>query len=164
MAHCIAASACSSCAHSRFQRELCVLAGMCLVLLVSSRPSRPRLPKPTTTRARSASTRCPIPWSDRRRRESDRPRHGTPRRRPEIMRLFETYVYGKMPIPPQPIKPVFRSARKTGRPWVARRFAGRWRSSSPTIRPARGSTSCSICPGRRGGPSRAGLPGLELRG
>ena len=29
------------------------------------------------------------------------------RRRPELMRLFETYVYGKVPTPPRPIRPVF---------------------------------------------------------
>jgi hypothetical protein len=29
------------------------------------------------------------------------------KRRPEIMELFETYVYGKVPTPPRPIKPVF---------------------------------------------------------
>src|SRR5262245_52604164 len=29
-------------------------------------------------------------------------------RRPEILRLFETYVYGKVPTPPRPITPIFR--------------------------------------------------------
>ncbi len=30
----------------------------------------------------------------------------TTRRRPELLRLFETYMFGKVPEPPQPIKPV----------------------------------------------------------
>jgi hypothetical protein len=29
------------------------------------------------------------------------------KRRPELLHLFETYVYGKVPTPPRPIKPVF---------------------------------------------------------
>ena len=29
------------------------------------------------------------------------------RRRPEIMGLFETYMFGKVPVPPHPIKPTF---------------------------------------------------------
>ena len=29
------------------------------------------------------------------------------RRRPELMRLFETYMFGKVPVPPHPIKPTF---------------------------------------------------------
>jgi hypothetical protein len=31
------------------------------------------------------------------------------KRRPELMRLFETYVYGKVPTPPRPIKPIFEA-------------------------------------------------------
>ena len=96
----------------------------------SGRRPAPAAGRQSTTRPRSATTRSPDPLVDADGGRSRRPRCGTPERRPELLRLFETDVYGKVPQPPEPIRPVFRSARRTGRPWAARRSAARSRSRS----------------------------------
>ncbi len=70
------------------------------------------------------------------------------RRRPEILKLFETYMFGKLPTP----RPS-RQARFHGRlgrprrPWAARRFAARWRSGSTMNRRGPSFICCFIFPG-----------------
>ena len=85
-------------------------------------------------------------------------------RRPELLRLFETEVYGKVPQPPEPIRPMFRlRSEDTQRPGRDRHpprghdrvlgEAGRPADGPPDL-PAEGRRPVAACPG---------VPGAELR-
>ena len=90
-------------------------------------PPAPNRRAPTTTRSKVGhytaarpADRPPTAEKVTTRRPLER------RRRPELLRLFETEMYGKVPTPPRPIRPVvLASAPRTGRPWAARPSAAR---------------------------------------
>ena len=62
----------------------------------SASPGRPGTCR-TTTRRRSAPTRCPTPWSWRAASASPTPRQWFKVRRPEILKFYRNEIYGRVP-------------------------------------------------------------------
>ena len=91
----------------RCRRCFVALFGMCLGFLVLDRPAMAQSPVANYDETKVGLYTLPDPLMG-----SDGERVTTAeawntRRRPEIMRLFETYMYGQVPTPTHPIKPKF---------------------------------------------------------
>jgi hypothetical protein len=91
----------------RTRRRFVALLGLCLGLLILDRPAMAQSPVPNYDETKVGLYTLPDPLMG-----SDGERVTTAeawntRRRPEIMKLFETYMYGKVPTPIHPIKPTF---------------------------------------------------------
>ncbi len=122
--------------------------------------------QPRREQGRAVYVARPAVAIGRRPKGRDAPRQWNEERRPELLRLFETHVYGKVPRPAARSGRRFQvRSRKTSRPWVEPRSAAKSRSCFPTSPTALGWISCSTCP-RRPLPvaARAGVPRAQLRG
>ena len=99
-------------------RRRCVIAlalGLCLGPLFLDRPAtvqpasaRPAAPNYDETKVGLYTLPDPLVGSDGERIKTAEA--WRTRRRPELMQLFETYMFGKVPTPPHPIKPTFSAS------------------------------------------------------
>ena len=72
-----------------------------LLLLAGAGRRAPRIRTPITTRRRSRSIRCPIRWCCRTASPSKNAKTWNEKRRPELLNLFRTEMYGRRPGKPE---------------------------------------------------------------
>ena len=80
---------------------------LCAGLLVPASPARAQPAAPNYDEAKVGLYTLPDPLVDTKGEKVTTAEAWRTRRRPEIMKLFETYMFGKVPTPPHPIKPTF---------------------------------------------------------
>ncbi len=83
------------------------LLGLCLGFLVLDRPAMAQSPAPNYDETKVGLYTLPDPLMGSDGNRVTTAEAWNTRRRPEILKLFQIYMYGKVPTPPHPIKPLF---------------------------------------------------------
>ena len=93
--------------HPRRQWRVVAFLGLCLGCLALDRPAAAQAPVANYDETKVGLYTLPDPLVGTDGQPVTTAEAWTTRRRPEILKLFETYMFGKVPTPPHPIKPTF---------------------------------------------------------
>jgi len=83
------------------------LLGVCLGFLVLDRPAMAQSPAPNYDETKVGLYTLPDPLMGSDGERVTSAEAWNTRRRPELLKLFETYMFGRVPTPPHPVKPLF---------------------------------------------------------